>query len=259
MDEMIEGTPVPEEVVTASPQAEEVNQAPVENEEIQEPVTEKKFSQEELDSIVQKRLAREQRKWTREQSLATQNVNVDVPSDLRLTDFATPEDYAKALADQIADRKLAAREQQKQYVEIDEAWADREERARDKYDDFEQVAYNPKVPITDAMAATIKAADNGHDVAYFLGQNLEEAKRISKLPVHLQPYEIGKIEAKLAAAPPVKKTTSAPAPITPVNAHSKGAPSYDTTDPRSVKTMSASEWIEADRARERKKWEQRTR
>jgi hypothetical protein len=38
-----------------------------------------------------------------------------------------------------------------------------------------------------------------------------------------------------------------------VTARASGNPSYDTTDPRSVKTMSASEWIEADRQRQMKK------
>jgi len=262
MDEMIEGTPVPEEVVTATPQAEEVAQTPVENEIVEEPVVEeKKFSQKDLDEVVQKRLAREQRKWAREQQAApTQNVSVDVKTDLRLTDFATPEDYARELATQLAKQELSNIEQQKHYSQIEATYADSEEKARDKYDDFEQVAYNPKVPITEAMAATIKASGtNGPDVAYFLGQNLDEAKRISSLPVHLQSYEIGKIEARLAAAPPVKKTSSAPAPITPVTAHSKAAPSYDVTDPRSIETMSHAEWVKADHARTRKMLEERNR
>jgi hypothetical protein len=71
----------------------------------------------------------------------------------------------------------------------------------------------------------------------------------------MQAKEIGRIEAKLAADPPVKKTSTAPAPIAPVTARSTSAPAYDTTDPRSVKSMSTSEWIEADRLRQIKKWE----
>jgi hypothetical protein len=251
MNEMNEGAVAPEEVVVTATETEQVEQ-PVENEIVKEPVVEKKFSQEELDAVVQKRLAREQRKWDRERNTQTQNVSVDAKGDLKLTDFDTPEDYADALATRKAEQLLAAREQQKHHVELAEAYTEREERVRDKYDDFEQVAYNPKVPITEAMAATIKAADNGPEVAYFLGQNLDEAKRISKLPVYQQPYEIGKIEARLAAAPPVKKTTSAPAPIVPVSSKSSGIPSFNTTDPRSIKTMSPSDWIKAEETRLRK-------
>jgi hypothetical protein len=90
-------------------------------------------------------------------------------------------------------------------------------------------------------------------LAYYLGSNPKDAERISRMSPLAQAKEIGKIEAKLASDPPVKRTTSAPAPISPVTARSSGAPAYDTTDPRSIKTMSDSQWIEAERARQMKK------
>ena len=129
----------------------------------------------------------------------------------------------------------------------------------DKYDDFEQVVKNPNLPISDAMAEAIKASEVGPDVAYYLGTNIKEAARIAKLSPLLQAKEIGKIEGKLADNPTIKKTTSAPAPISPVTARSTGAPVYDTTDPRSTKTMSASEWIENERKRQMKKWQAQNR
>ena len=104
------------------------------------------------------------------------------------------------------------------------------------------------------MAETIRASDIGPDVAYYLGSNPKEADRISKLPPYLQAKELGKIEVKLADSPPVKKTSSAPAPIAPVTARGLGK-AVDTTDPRSLKEMSTSEWIEAERMRQIKKWE----
>jgi hypothetical protein len=63
------------------------------------------------------------------------------------------------------------------------------------------------------------------------------------------------IEARLSAEPTFKKTSNAPAPIAPVNARTAGAPTFDTTDPRSVKSMSTSDWIEAERQRQVKKYE----
>ena len=63
------------------------------------------------------------------------------------------------------------------------------------------------------------------------------------------------IEARLSAEPTFKKTSNAPAPIAPVTARASGAPTYDTTDPRSTKSMSTSEWIEAERLRQIKKYE----
>ena len=211
--------------------------------------TPKSFTQEELDAIVGKRLAREQRKWEREQA---QRVAPTAPSELPPPDqFDSVETYAKAYAEQM----LREREVQKQRSEYVEAYHDREEDARGKYDDFEQVAYNPNLRITTVMAETIQTSDVGPDVAYYLGSNPKEADRISRLSPILQAKEIGKIEATLVSNPPVKKSSSAPTPISPVTARSSGAPAFDTTDPRSIKTMTTSEWIAADRARQVKKLE----
>jgi len=214
----------------------------------------KTFSQEELDAAIGKRLAREQRKWERER---VQPVVQQAP--VTPEQFASNEDYVEALADQRAEQKLVEREQRKQQAEILETYHDKEEEVRAKYSDFEQVAYNPNLPITTVMAQSIQASDNGPEVAYYLGANPREAERISRLSPILQAKEIGKIEAQLAANPPIKKTSNAPSPISPVSARTTGTPSYDTTDPRSIKSMSTSEWIEAERARQVKKQEARLR
>ena len=218
--------------------------------------TDKTFSQEELDAIVGKRLAREQRKWEREQAQRLTDLQAKAPvAPPAADDFESASAYADALADQRAQELLNKREAAKAQAELLDAYHDREEEARSKYDDFEQVAYNPKLPVTDAMAQTIQASEIGPDVIYWLGSNPKEAARISTLPAILQAREIGKIEAKLADNPPVKKTSTAPAPIAPVAARASGSSAYDTTDPRSIKTMSTSEWIEADRLRQIKKLE----
>jgi hypothetical protein len=224
----------------------------VESHEEQTP-EEKKFSQAELDAMIGKRLAREQRKWEREQQakFAEQQARQSVPKELPPVDqFESPEAYAEALAVKKAEELIAQRELQKQRAQVEDAYAEREEEARTKYDDFEQVAYNPQLRVTDVMAETIKASDMGPDLAYWLGSNPKEADRISRLSPLLQAREIGKIEARLGAEPPQKKTTSAPAPISPVSARASTSGVIDTTDPRSTKTMSTSEWIEADRRRQ---------
>lgn len=235
---------------------------PVENETPETPVEQevsKTFTQEELDAIVGKRLAREQRKWEREQQqrLAEQEARqrAPAPADIAPDQFDTYEDYAEALAERKAEELLAKREAARQQAELLEAYHDREEAARDKYDDFEQVAYNPELPVTEVMAQSIQASDVGPDVLYWLGSNPKEAARIARLPTILQAKEIGKIEAVMTSNPPVRKTSTAPAPIAPVTARSNGTPRYDTTDPRSTKTMSTSEWIEAERQRQIKKYE----
>jgi hypothetical protein len=247
-----EQVPAPEPVATAASEPEVVAQEAVQPEE--KPA--KTFSQEELDALVGKRLARERRKWEREQALKAPEPQVQTPATLPDRDI-DPDAYAEALATRKAEELLARREAERQQRELLTAYKEREEAAFEKYDDFEQVVYNKALPITNVMAETIQASELGPDVAYYLGSNPREAERISRLSPYLQAKEIGKIEVKLADNPPVKRTTNAPPPIKPVTAKTVGAPARDTTDPRSVKDMSTSEWIEAERMRQIKQWEAR--
>lgn len=219
----------------------------------------KTFSQEEVDALVAKRLAKEQRKWERKLQQPATPAVPPVPREVPPADqFESVEAYAQALAEKRAAELVQQREVQQQQAQVLESHRDREEAAREKYDDYEDVVYNPKLPITPIMAQTIQASDMGPDVAYYLGTNPKEAERIARMPAIAQAKEIGKLEAKIASGPPVKKTTSAPSPISPVSARSASS-TLDTTDPRAAKQMSASEWIAAERARQVKQWEARNR
>jgi hypothetical protein len=252
----VDSAPAPE--VTATPEAIE-NAPEVADTQVDTP-DEKKYSQAEIDAMIGKRLAREQRKWEREQQQrAAETQIVKAPSAATAEQFESPEAYAEALAYQKAEELIAKREAAKQQSQVLESYQEREESAREKYDDFEQVAYNPKLPITNVMAETIQSSDIGPELAYYLGSNPKDAERISRMTPLSQAKEIGKIEAKLAAEPPVRRTTSAPAPISPVTARSSGSPSHDTTDPRSIKSMTTSQWIEAERARQLKKMQTQNR
>ena len=234
----------PEQVATPAPE-------PVAVSAEEQQTTIKTFTQEEVDSMIGKRLARERRSWERERPKAPAAPAEPVSQDK----FESVEAYAEALATQKAEQLLQQRELERQQAAVVESYHEKEEQAREKYDDFEQVAYNPSLKISTVMAQTIQASEIGPDIAYFLGSNPKEADRISRLSPFLQAKEIGKIEAKVAASPPTKKPSSAPAPIQPVAARASGAPAYDTTDPRSIKAMSTSDWIAAERQRQIKAWE----
>jgi hypothetical protein len=209
----------------------------------------KTFTQEELDDIIRKRLAKEQRKWERQQR---QPAAPPPPQEIPPADqFESVDAYAQALAERKAQELLQQRELERQQSELLESYAEREESARDKYEDFEQVVYNPNLRVTTVMAQTIQASDLGPDIAYYLGSHPKEADRIARLSPILQAKEIGKLEAKLVDNPPVvRKSTKAPDPIAPVTASRSNSPKYDTTDPRSVSAMSTSDWIEAERQRQ---------
>ena len=221
----------------------------------------KTYTQDEFDAATTKTRksteARLRREWEREQAQRQAETHVlrapvEIPP---LDQFQSPEAYAEALALKKAQELVSARDSEREKAQVVEAYHEREEEARSKYDDFEQVAYNPNVRITTTMAETIQSSEIGPDVAYYLGSNPKEADRISRLSPLMQAREIGKIEAVVSATPPVKKSSNAPAPIAPVTARSVGSPAYDTTDPRSIKTMSTSDWIAAERARQLKKSE----
>ena len=257
-DEVIAEQPAPEQAATAAP--EPIANAPeaVEASEGEQKETPKVFSQEDLDAAIGKRLAREQRKWEREARQAEAPKPVPV-EHVKPEQYTTTEEYVDALTTSKAAQIVQQQQFAKQQQELLGNYHDKEEDARSKYEDFEQVAYNPKLPITDVMAQTIQASDNGPDIAYYLGTNPKEADRIARLQPFLQAKEIGKLEAKIASEPVTKRTSSAPAPISPVTARGGQSSGFDTTDPRSIKTMTTSQWIEAERARQVKKQEARNR
>lgn len=236
--------PAPEQEVTAAPES--VENTPEE----QEPKT---FTQEDLDRIIAAEKAKVERKVRRELMEAAQESAKQTPAQPPKPDqFSSAEEYAEALAEFKVEQKLAEREVQQQRKQAESTYAEREEEVRAKYDDFEEVAYNPNLRITPEMAEVIKASDIGPEVAYHLGQNPKEAERISRLSPLVQAREIGKIEASLSSTPaPAKKASSAPEPIKPVGSRATTA-KYDTTDPRSTKVMSDSEWIKAENARRAK-------
>ena len=245
----VAANPASEQVETALPASEVVTP---EEKPIEAPKT---FTQEELDLVIGKRLVRERNKWERVQAQKAAEIpsaQAEVPP---LENFESTEAYADALATRKAYEIIQKQDIQRQQEAFLTAYHDKEDEARDKYDDFEQVAYNPKLRITTVMAETIQASEVGPEVVYYLGSNPKEADRISHLPPFLQAKEIGRLEAKLVDSPPVRKTTPAPPPREPVAARGGTNRVVDTTDPRSVKSMTTSEWIEADRARQIKKME----
>ena len=207
--------------------------------ESQEPKT---FTQEDLDKIVAEQKAKIERKVRRELAQAAEAASRPAPQRPDPNDFVDAETYAEALAEHKVEEKLAQREQQQRQTTVEATYAEREEDARTKYDDFERVVYNDDLKITPLMAEAIKSSDIGPDIAYHLGKNPEESARISGLSPIAQAREIGKLEASLSANPVVKKVSSAPAPIKPVGSRST-TPNISTSDPRSAKVMDSDEWI----------------
>ena len=96
------------------------------------------------------------------------------------------------------------------------------------YTDFNDVVNSmPMAVMNEEMATILVESEKAHEVAYYLGKNHKEAERISKLPAYRKAIEFGLIEARLAN--PVKPTTKAPPPPTPLKG--KGSEKEDEIDP----------------------------
>lgn len=120
-------------------------------------------------------------------------------------------------------RETEARETaNKQLATLHESFNDKVGKLAEKYPDFDAVARSEAVPISGAMGFAIYQAENGPDVAYHLGKNIDEAKRIAALPDTQQILEIGRLAGRLSAPPPVQ-VSKTPEPISPLRGQSADA------------------------------------
>lgn len=144
---------------------------------------------------------------------------------LNEADFENYEDFLVAKATEKAEERVAARldEERKQReveakqsreTELAVSFDEKAEAARAKYEDFDEVAFDPSTPVTGAMMNAILESDVGPEIAYHLGSNHQEARRISQLSPVSQAREIGKLEVALTAEPPKKQTTAPDPPNT---------------------------------------------
>lgn len=240
------------------------------SEEQQPEVKDKVFTQEELDRILAKNAAKLERRLRREaDQRVTQALKEAVPKATesdpgrpKPENFKETEDYIEAVTEwkakqivrteneayQRAQMEARARVESEQ---ISKSYQAKEDDAREKYSDFDQVAYQTPYECSPAMAQAIQLSDVGPDLAYYLGKHPEEASRIAHLHPLRAAQELGKLEVKISESQKTKPS-SAPEPIKPVNARGE-THKYDTTDPRSDK-MNTSDWIEAENERMRKKY-----
>lgn len=140
------------------------------------------------------------------------------------------EKYAEALVDwKVSERLKAAEEakakqtQEEQQKTVRSTFAERQNAAMQKYEDYADVAFN--VPLSKPMEDAIMRMENGPDVAYYLGSNPEKAAEIRNMePVH-QVIALARIEAGLEKPNqmperPKPQITKAPPPPSSVNANS---------------------------------------
>jgi hypothetical protein len=145
--------------------------------------------------------------------------------------FSDMYEYAKALAEYTADKKLAERDQQdlnrkaaaEQEVKF-KAWADRVNAAKSNLPDFDDMVQSSEVRVSDPVRDAIIESEHGPQILYYLAENTEIAQKLAGMSLVSAVREIGKIEARYerdakATVPDVKPVvgkSKAPAPISPL-------------------------------------------
>lgn len=228
--------------------------APVENTEDQQDVNtqaeDRKFTQAELNEIIQKEKAKAEAKAERralkayretlERFAPPQQPQVTQESDRPArANYTSDEDWVEA----VTDWKLEKREQeskQKQQAQQQQSVASKTESIyaeAQKIPGFDREAFD-ELPLTPAIASALIESDVSAKLMAHLAANPDDVERIAKLSPARQAAEIGKLEISIASAPKVSK---APPPITPIG----GAKGSVSKDPSEMTDAEFAKWRKA--------------
>ena len=242
---VIEPAPEPTEVET---EVEEVAEEP--ESEAESSTAEVEVLDEKADPMpdgVQERIDKVTKSWreTERALTALEQENEDlrkqiseIPSESEpfktLEDFEFDSDkYQKYLASEIDSRSKAAAERAvsgfQAKTDTDNAASEFESRELEfakTVKDYDEVAHSRGLKISNPMAAVLRGQENGPEMAYYLGNNPDVARRISSLPAEAVGFELGLIQASMAAekakAAAPKKVTDAPPPPPKIPAGDEG-------------------------------------
>jgi hypothetical protein len=139
-------------------------------------------------------------------------------------DFATNEDYVKALTDYKVDQRLAERDeiaaQVKEVTSRVESWQSQLAAARSEIADFNSVMDAAEIGVAPHVAELLMEHGAGAKLAYHFAQNPDVLEQINGMNLKQAAFQIGEIASKLSsskAAPVADKPVSkAPPPPTPV-------------------------------------------
>jgi len=141
-------------------------------------------------------------------------------------------EYAKALAEYTADKRIAEMKQDEAKAKAEaerqkviDQWASKVQKAKADLPDFDDIVASSDVVVNDDIRDAILESDVGPQILYHLAENDDVAKRIAGLSAKQALREIGKLEARFEVkeTPPEPKTiarSKAPAPIQPLRGSS---------------------------------------
>jgi hypothetical protein len=181
-----------------------------------------------------------------------QQAAAQAPQKPQYDQYDSEEQYLDALASYYADQRVREREErQRQETQRERQQREQRERATqlqimqdngfDKYDDFEEVALGNHWNPSDAMVDAIADSEHGHDIAYYLGSNPDEAKRIAQMSPTKAAREIGRLESRFNQ-PKQQQTSKAPPPVRRSRGTGGGGAALDPSK------MPPDEYVKARRA-----------
>ena len=177
-----------------------------------------------------------------------------------------------AFNEQEVERKFQERDQRAQAEAENSKWSSQIDAQKKAHADYEAVAFNKNVPVSDAMLAVIKRHPKGAEILYAAGKNVAETTRIAELtnvpdlaalaksnPARAA-YLYGKAEAlaeveveKLIAKKVTPQIRTAPKPSGEVAVSGKGGATVEKLDDDQLLKMgriSSGEWKRRANARD---------
>jgi hypothetical protein len=204
--------------VTDQPQAETEPKAGEEKEAAANPVDEEK----EHKTRVQKRIDQLTRdKYELKQrvdALEAASKAANAPQRPTREQFQSDEEFTDALVDYKLDQRMA---QQPVAATPKPSLDESITAARSVHDDFDAtVSAVQHIRLPEAASDAIMASKQGAEILYALGKDPDTAERIAGMSPGAAAFEIGMIAAKInyekTSVAALKKVSSAPAPITPI-------------------------------------------
>lgn len=177
-------------------------------------------------------------KYALEAQLAAQNRNsnqVQQQQQLQKPDrsqFPDEASYIDALTDYKLDQRLPLVQQRAQdkiqSTSVEQAFLAKEAVTRKEIEDYDDAIEEASaIPVQKSVAEAILTSEYGPNLRYYLATHPDEAQNLNNMSSGAAARQIGKIESKIEAdilakkdvktESPVKKVSSAPAPIRPVN------------------------------------------
>jgi chromosome segregation ATPase len=238
----------PTEAADAEPVVEQEGSEPAPEQEAatgekkQNPKLEKRFS----ELTKQREAARQEAEREREARVALEARLKDLETKVNPPKSEEPDpkpdpsqfndaiEYAEALAEWTADKKLRERDQaelarraQEEQSRLRQKFQERLETAKAEMPDYEEMIASSDVAVSQPVTDAIIESDVGPQILYYLAENPDFAKGLAEKSITSQLRAIGRLEAKFEKSEPpskpserqpVAKKSNAPAPITPLKA-----------------------------------------